>query len=250
MKMKEKMMKVKVVKKMKMMKNKMKNKFKMMKKMKLMKKKMKNKREIMKKNDVKEKQGMVSITPQSSPTSIIPIRWCSSAPGAPDYFPPFGTQQREADGSMVPHHEHSHGYFSLRLPGPKTPIKCPSCPPLVVPGASDPALQANRSPSPPCMLLPVLPGSQHHQIRGEVTTRVPIDMVDLFLAPQLSVALAFFLPFFGVGLLFLFWLFFGPSFLIFPLWLYSYPCFSFFWPLSCDQHLICSSLTSPLFWVT
>ena len=37
------------------------------------------------------------------------------------------------------------------------------------------------------MLLPVLPGSQHHQIRGEVTTRVPIDMVDLFLAPQLSV---------------------------------------------------------------
>ena len=146
--------------------------------------------------------------------------------------------------------EREIGHFSLRLPGPKTPIKCPSCPPLVVPGASDPALQANRSPSPPCMLLHVLPGSQHHQIRGEVTTRVPIDMVDLFLAPQLSVALAFFLPFFGVGLLFLFWLFFGPSFLIFPLWLYSYPCFSFFWPLSCDQHLICSSLRSPLFWVT
>ena len=66
-------------------------------------------------------------------------------------------------------------------------LKCPSCPPLVVPGASDPALQPNRYPSPPCMLLPVLPGSQHHQIRGEVTTRVPIDMVDLFLAPQLSV---------------------------------------------------------------
>ena len=83
--------------------------------------------------------------------------------------------------------EREIGHFSLRLPGPKTPIKCPSCPPLVVPGAFDPALQPNRSPSPPCMLLPVLPGSQHHQIRGEVTTRVPIDMVDLFLAPQLSV---------------------------------------------------------------
>ena len=161
----------------------------------------------------KERERGVSIAPQSSPTSIIPIRWCSSAPGAPDYFPPFGTQQREADGSMVPHHEHSHGYFSLRLPGPKTPIKCPSCPPLVVPGASDPALQANRSPSPPCMLLPVLPGSQHHQIRGEVTTRVPIDMVDLFLAPQLSVALAFFFAFFfGGAFFFCFGLFFGPFF--------------------------------------
>ena len=45
---------------------------------------------------------------------------------------------------------------------------------------------------------------------------------------------------FGFFLVLLFW----------SLWLYSYPCFSFFWPLSCDQHLICSSLRSPLFWVT